>query len=1205
MDVVLCEHSVGSKNSTGGRRASGEANKNEGAAAAEHSRRHQRPLSPPPPPPLPDPNAPSAVAKPATTEVEASQQKTGEESSSSHNNNNDNNINDNSKGHQQQEQQQEEDESVAVLIPHNFAGLTSYSAISSLNSSFRSTYDACPLEELDDDAMDPDDILNLELVEDDDDDDDTCTHASTSIVEVRDPLHIPVALRELWLSPQQQQQQQIPSNRPHYPTSSRASGTPSYSTSLLNNAYHEREDKVPVWPSRGRSICSEDSESIKAALNKQCFSQHKMSPKASSNHGSNNNSNHSKNKKTANNTNRNNSADQLHNSNDSSFPSMWEDSWSTFATLDNNNQAEVILEEGVYLPPSSSSSGTAPTVHGVTPKRTNGNGGPNIANQNSSSMFQQMSRQQRNLLGGGAASAASSSKSKRSSMITNTAPPRRTNSRNSQYSSYSDNMSRSTMDASQIKRVSRNERISRLKRKSLQPPQQGSVGSLSPTQNFRKHHSGNHSASVESSYASSSATASKHSLSQNSQKPQRRPTKVLPRDEEADAEPDTFFQHSESQLSLTSSEEEDEEYIHESDMTPRLPGRRSSVTSTIMYEEEQAAVRRSTAQDEPLSQPLRRNSTWGSTATSTINLEAHPETVEEEDDEESDGDADSEEEEESVVRLVLSDDNRYHVPVATHHLMEDNNSSSDNLPVSSIHLQDLQDDSDQNISTSAMNNNREMQDGSKNNFPSSIHLPPTSDGSKSDRQNTTTIENGKNPAPPGRTRSIPRAVVARNQREWLMTASSATAEDLQHVRRPRGLPDFIPNKPKRQTTLTKEDLYGRLLGGANADPDKDNDNSESEAKEKSSVNSSSLSISSPSNTSGGHKRLAVSNRGHRRSLSGEAPHLPMRQVSRTSTVMSPALAALESLSFHDSKEFLMLSNKDQDILQESLSSHAGDFDFGGPSRSLQSADTSSHSKAFHATRHHGSRGDLTETSLSVELHPVPPHGELENSTVSAATTHRVSNIAPPGRVLPLRHNTRGSSLRSAAASLQLRGSASSPHSDDDDANLKSDEFISTAAETLSPSAEFEELKKLNECTVQSLNEQLENLQVSVTASSELGGVVVDSLATSLDVTGNQMAENDQLQVSDLSSSARRNKDLGAASEQDASLDALGCSNHSSASVWTSASKEFEYLKVMMDDDTATDLETQLKMLEQLEADQNNDSTQEFDLSRLLNADESS
>ena len=1162
---------------------------------AEVSSSNSRPLSPPPPPPLPDADL---------GEPQMDNKAILKDDSSSSNNNNNSGEGDN--------------QSVSLLVPRHFGGLTS--GISSLNSSFR-TYDVDM-----DIRLDPDDIRNLELVEDDDDDDDDTQTAST-VAEMREPLRVPVSLRgEGSLSPVRIPRK--PHQRTPIPKTTAAASAP---TSLLdstpnnpnipnnlhraqennannkkhhllddslqfpNNAHHERQgDKIPVWPSRGASICTEDSERIKAALNKQYSSQHMSSS------GSDNNNNN-----------------KLQHSDNSSFPSMWEESWSTFATLENSQHrpAGVILEvdnedhdESLYSPP------PPPPPLATTPRKNSN--GPNIANQRLSSVFQQMSMQQRSLLG--EATANSNSNNKRSSMMSNTAPPRRTSSRNSQYSSYSDSMSRSTMDASQVKRVSRNERISRLKRKSLKTPQQGSAGSLSPTQTFSKRNS----ISIDS-FTSSSVSNS--SASHNSQKPERRPTKVLPHDEEAEAEPQSFFQHSESQLSLTSSEEEDEEYADESDMTPRLPVRRGSVSSMTLYEAEAATIRMNTALDQPLSAPLRRTSTWGSTDYNTANLEPHPETVQEEDDEESEdgndnGDDDDDEEEESIVQLVLSEDTSYHLTASSLHLMEDN-SNSVNLPVSSVHVQEMQDDSDQNLTMSSAH--REMPDDSDQTLPSSIHLPPPLPSDENDQNPG--IEQDHVPSLPSRQRSIPRGVVARSKQEWLKKASSATTDDLPHVRRPKGKggspePDFTPSKPKRQSTLTKEDLYDRLLGDAKAGLGKNDD--ESENKENS-VQSPSVSLSSQkSNTSDG-RRVSTPGPGHRRSLSSEAPNPPMRQVSKNSTIMSPALGALDSLSLHESKEFLLLSNREQDLLQESLSSHAGDFEFGfqpPPLSSLQQVGITKHTKSLTNNddeAFHGSRGDLTDTSLSLDLHPVRPREELQfskelqNSNVSAATTHCASNIASQGqaahivggRVLPVRRNTRGSSLRSAAASLQQRESMSSLHSLDETNSKQGGESPkpkstnSAATLTLTPSDEFEELKKLNECTMQGLNEQLDSLQVmNDVAAAESGSAGVDSAVTNAQAVGTLKTDDCQIGASEHSingGGAEGKERPATATELNLYLDAFGGSHNSTGSMWTSASKEFEHLK-LMNDDTFADLETQLQMLEQQEAEHNDNSSHDFD-----------
>jgi len=276
-----------------------------------------------------------------------------------------------------------------------------------------------------------------------------------------------------------------------------------------------------------------------------------------------------------------------------------------------------------------------------------------------------------------------------------------------------------------------------------------------------------------------------------------------------------------------------------------------------------------------------------------------------------------------------------------------------------------------------------------------------------------------------------------------------------------------------------------------------------------------------------------------------------------------------------------MTNEEQEMLQESLSSHAGDFDFR-----LQKQKLSQNSKK--EDDNCSGKKELTDsnTSLSIDGSSAKTSRDLQSSSqklnfsvTSAATTQCASNmnneLRPP---MSLRQNSRRASLRLAAASIQQRGSLSSFVSPGEDVPEKQGMSSSpqSGAEALDaslacPHTEFEKLKRMNEHTVMDLNEKLNSLNLDVL--EYVPNVGVADLGTETTCVENNI---DVTPAKD-SSLGARDTHFG----------------HSMNGTWTSASMEFEHLKEMYDD-TAADLETQLKMLELQEAELNQN---EFDVSR--------
>ena len=263
-----------------------------------------------------------------------------------------------------------------------------------------------------------------------------------------------------------------------------------------------------------------------------------------------------------------------------------------------------------------------------------------------------------------------------------------------------------------------------------------------------------------------------------------------------------------------------------------------------------------------------------------------------------------------------------------------------------------------------------------------------------------------------------------------------------------------------------------------------------------------------------------------------------------------------------------------------------------------------------------------------------PNSAASAAETSGAATHLASNLTTMSseqhtaaisssvdgrRVLPCRRNTQGKSLKSAAASLQKRESNSSLTN-----ASNSGHTIGASSElTSSPTTEFEMLKELNETTVRDLNQQLDTLQLDLVLDDD---AVLDDLVAADDYTNlsndmdpegiasgsledlaaglNQLRLEGELTERKLELSHK--SDIFKASVDDDNIarncnhssnnskhkrclldfstTPLGGSNHSTASLKTSASKEFEQLK-LMHDDTVADLEAQLQILEQQEQEQ--------------------
>lgn len=709
-----------------------------------------------------------------------------------------------------------------------------------------------------------------------------------------------------------------------------------------NNAHHDRADFSPVRPMRGTSISSTDSENFKAAMAKQPYVYLHHPPNNSTGHSRRHSSNHNQ------------------QSFNSSIPSMWEDSWTTFATLDNSHHTTSVIHEEI--------------------EEDHSLGYADIIVDNAHAHSQPMTMPRR----------TSSMKSNNTSRKRS---PRRTSSRNSQYS----NFSSSTLDASAIRRTSRNQRISRLKRKSIQTAN-SSASSItsSPILSSSKHRDS----------VNSNATGD----SQNSTKPQRRPTKILPRDEEAEAEPTTFFEHSASQLSLTSSEDEDDDSDFESDKTPQLPGRRTSVSSASLYEAEMAKMQLASVLDQPLSAPLRRTSTFGSTT-------LDPATVVECEDEE---DYSSQDEEKH------NNDNRYHV--------YDEEADESALPVSSIHLPP-------------------QQEGDNNAAPiCSIHVPNEVD---------------QVPTRPARQRSNSRRI---EKEQWMRresvesTGSSATD-------------DYTPCMPKRQSTLTKPGPVRTLRNSTTSAACEKENKSNSEITDG--TDPSSPTIPRPVTLP------------HRCVSDDAAPHPPARQASKASRCLSPVVMPMGSSSTLDgSSQSLSLTEKD------GVHTKANKSEEDSNESILVTEKDSPEEKHNSDDSHPGDNNSKPNTAgvARAELY-------LQSSVtscLSTATTQCAANKQrePERRMPPDRHFTRGSSLRSAAASLQKRDSNTSVHShttsaiqtaviaevedsnlSDAKANMEDWEALNSvmAAENtpLSPTTELAQLKRMNEALAREMSPTIE------------------------------------------------------------------------------------------------------------------------------------
>jgi hypothetical protein len=831
-----------------------------------------------------------------------------------------------------------------------------------------------------------------------------------------------------------------------------------------HNAHHERADLCPVRPRRGTSMSSMDSERIKAAVIGTTQKQHAV-----------HNSSHLLHNKTL--------SSHRQNSNSTGFPSMWEDSWTTFATLDNTSHhtTAVIMEEQAE----DDEGAVDHHVCNHSPNDSLWKGPPTppmdhpYAKKNSQFLQQQRKPELQQLLQQQQQQQQNSNMPTRSASIQSTCTPItpiRTSSRSSQYSAFS-NMS--SLDASVIRRISRSERINRLKRKSMQATSHSAATSMvHQTSQF----------SNSKSTISSVESGSYNSLSSNSKLPERRPTKLLPSDDEADEEPKSFFEHSESQLSLTSSsEEEGSDHEDGEDMTPRLPGRRRSASSLSLYEAEAAAMRLNKAHDLPLNAPIRRTSTFGSQT--EIYLYA--------------------------ARAELESE--------------------------------FEEDFDDNDSQQRQKDNRP---------PTSIHLPPPVPGNDDDgpaeQSGTTTAAvivatEDSVPKAPSRQRSLPRSSV-QQQLEWLQLATSATTDDLplndndneQPVLEP--LSDFTPSKPVRQGTLTQDNLKKALTMRRDATTGVSGE--AGEEKE---------------NTS--HSSLSLSSHGHRRTNSADAaPSQPTGQSSKVRP-LSPAVLMLAHSTVDDSKE-LLRSNTGQDFGQSHVGEAVGNQDDNVVGDHL-------HHHQFPLL--HMCPICEASSSSSALLSPQSRQGRIGSITsVSTGTiTVRANNtqVETIGRrMLPCRHFTRGSSLRSAAASLQ--NSRNSNFSLDE--SILELEAKPSSEQPVSPTKEFEKLKRMNQDTMLHLSESLLDCLHSDGSASSVNTSVCDGLKPAL----KNAASNDSAQpIADL---------------------LMGSSNHSDGTTWTSASREFEQLKLMHDDIVA-DLETQLQLLEQQEHEQDeHDDLQTFE-----------
>ncbi|CAB9529731.1 expressed unknown protein (Partial), partial [Seminavis robusta] len=906
--------------------------------------------------------------------------------------------------HDNHDNDDEDDVSLSLSIPSRFKVVQVPSSLpSSLNSSFVTYYDDHTI----------DDIRNMVLVDDD-------THGTRSREVSLSP---PRPCRGGVTTARKQQLQPWPPHLFKTPvtrnTSSESQPQPNNNNNTNtkstpppmpledalaqhnNNAQHERADSCPVRPMRGMSIGSAstlDSEHIKAVLLQQQQQQQQQ---------------------------------QYNNQSSNTFPSMWEDSWTTFATLDNmshHGPASVIMEEIEENPTSTTTDpqqlllqfnrrSTPPPPPPMDPQ-------PHPYSPQALQKQQQQQQQQQQQM----------KIPKRSSSVQSTLsqnkkkPPRRTSSRNSQYSAFS-NMS--SLDASVIRRISRSERINRLKRKSMQQQllhQQISAfatvtSSLVP--NTSKH----------SSASAASTDAGYNSLSSNSKLPERRPTKILPPDEEAEQEPKSFWGHSSSQLSLTSSSSDDDEDDDDddktaatagnapddgADMTPRLPGRRHSASSMSLYEAEAAAIRLQEAHDLPLMAPLRRTSTFG-----------------------------------SQTEFYLSH----------------------------ARGEDLIDDAGDN-------GNKNKRRGRKRPPVSSIHVPP-----QPEQSTTEPTAEDQVPKAPARQRSLPRpaaeppkwlqyakaAAAAKNSSDLLFDPDNSSQQPLSVLTTTSSSSDCIPSRPRRQTTLTKENLPKGMALRGDHDSNTENNSSGGEEKENTSLQASNSSLSISSQQGGG---------GHRRTNSADAaPNQPTRATSKSPRPPSPAVLMLaQSTSLGDSKELLLLSDGEQKSLERLL-------------RNRESTKKKDGNKNDPLQHQEQPICETSSSSFSASALPQKPptlddRGRIGSVTSisTGATTECANNtrIATMGRRMPPgRHYTQGSSLRSAAASLKNRrfsdGSVN-PGQDDLVAEAAAEEaappeeskarastdapIMSSDTPMMSPSSEFEQLKLLNEDTMRDLSEHL-------------------------------------------------------------------------------------------------------------------------------------
>lgn len=777
------------------------------------------------------------------------------------------------------------------------------------------------------------------------------------------------------------------------------------------NTQPQRADSSPIKPMRGTSICSVDSESIAANV-KQPYVY--MNPSQT----------HKKNRNNYNN----------HQSFGSSAHSMWEDSWTTFATMDNSHHKVHIIHEIVEEEQQSLAAAPLPGV-------------------NKAAEFQQMSLNNQGLSTPARAPTTSRKQS-----------PCRSSSRNSHYSSFS------SLDASAMKRSSRSQRIRMLKRRSSLQNMNAAQTPPSPLSTMSK---SNHS---HESRTRSNSLPSIGAESQNSTKPQRRPTKLLPRDEEAETEPTSFFMHSESQLSLTSSDEEGDEdeidHICDSDRTPKIPGRRISEDSFALYETESAALRLTQTYDTPLSAPLRRTSTLdGSTLDPTAIVEC---------DDEGEGD----DKETGSRNQSLHESPSSPFEISSIHLRVE--CPEDELPVTSIH----------------------MPSHSSCQGPDVDHVPTL----------------------PSRQRSVGKAAV---KEEWLKQNEHGGSHHAMNGRGtseapPSATDDFKPSLPKRQSTFNNNEAKRRFRG----------DFVQGEEKENNSVaaSNSSTSTNQPENASNPYQIQQASGMGYQGTLSDDAaPNPPTRQ--RSASTRSRCISPTPEPTISSASA---LGVSGQSVLQteEGLSEQSAGED---KDRLLAGNDIRERDR-------HDTRGkSLRSAAASLQKRVSNPTSEDATTAVSEVTVSMSTELLQHLKML---------SARDLSEQLDASG-------DDSNAANKQDVAAKASSTQASPTTDFEELKILKEETVRGLSDQLDCLQ----------------LDPSIDISNDDSEIPTSSDVPDIPPNTKGSS-ATAANEFDVTNNG-SISNHSTSSAWTSASKEFEYLK-MMNNDTVASLETQLQILEEKE-----------------------